>query len=134
MKDECIFERRDGLSKHPGSTALLRGKQGEDLAARFLEQRGLHILARNYRCRQGEVDLVARDGTTLVFVEVRWRGGQRFGGAVESIDIRKRRRLVAAARHYLGVSGVTLACRFDAILIQGNEDVVLEWVRDACWT
>ena len=133
MEDEGIFERRGSLSKRPGGNARLRGKQGEGMAARFLERQGLHILVRNYRCRQGEVDLVARDGDTLVFVEVRWRSSMRFGGAAESIDARKQRRLLAAARHYLGVTGVTLACRFDAILIQGQAGTVLEWVRDACW-
>ncbi|MDE1989626.1 MAG: YraN family protein [Betaproteobacteria bacterium] len=107
-----------------------QGCEGECLAARFLEQRGLRIIARNYRCRRGEVDLVARDRDTLVFVEVRWRSGNRFGGAAESIDARKQRRLVAAARHYLAVFRVTLACRFDAILIEGGTGETLEWLRD----
>lgn len=130
MKDEGIFERRGSLGKHSGSQSLQRGRKGEGLAAWFLEQRGLRIIARNYRCRQGEVDLVARDRDTLVFVEVRWRSGKRFGGAAESIDVRKQRRLAAAARHYLAVFRVTLACRFDAILIEGEAGETLEWLRD----
>ena len=133
MKDEGIFERRGGLGKRSGAQALQRGCRGEFLAARFLEQRGLRIIARNYRCRRGEVDLVAREKDTLVFVEVRWRSGNRFGGAAESIDARKQRRLVAAARHYLAVFRVTLACRFDAILIGEEAGETLEWLRDIFW-
>jgi putative endonuclease len=68
--------------------ARLRGAQAEETAARFLAARGLVVIARNYRTRQGEVDLVARDGDTLVFVEVRARSWNAFGGAAGSVDFR----------------------------------------------
>jgi len=70
-----------------------RGAAAEALAARFLAARGLTIIARNYRCRGGDIDLIARDRDTLVFVEVRLRSGDAFGGARASITAAKRRRL-----------------------------------------
>ena len=81
--------------------AQAAGGAAEEAAARFLERNGLAIVARNYRTRLGEIDLVARDGATLVFVEVRMRSSERFGGGAESIGWRKRSRIVAAARQYL---------------------------------
>jgi putative endonuclease len=107
-----------------------RGAAAEELAAEFLEGRGLRIVERNYRCRFGEIDLVARSGTVLVFVEVRARTSEAFGGAAGSITVAKRRRLVAAARHYLAKHRVHRACRFDVVLVRGREQEV-EWLADA---
>lgn len=106
------------------------GVDAEAMAAAFLEKRGLAIVARNYRCRLGEIDLVARDGATTVFVEVRKRASSAFGGAVESITTAKRRKLLKAARHYISRLPTTPQCRFDALLIQG-EPPRIEWIRDA---
>ena len=106
-----------------------RGDSGEALAAAFLERRGLRILSRNYRCRFGEIDLVAESGSTLVFVEVRARRSDAFGGPAESITPAKRRRLVAAARHYLAAAGER-AARFDVVLIRG-EPPRIDWITDA---
>ncbi|MCC6535124.1 MAG: YraN family protein [Burkholderiales bacterium] len=106
-----------------------RGRHAEALAARYLERRGLRIVARNWRCRRGEIDLIARDGPVLVFVEVRQRASRSHGGAAESITLAKRGKLVAAANHYLARAGMESPCRFDAILVDGQEH--LEWVRDA---
>ena len=108
----------------------LRGAPAENLAAAFLERRGLKILARNYRCRFGEIDLVASSGAGLVFVEVRARESGAYGGAAGSITAAKRRRIVAAARHYLAKHRVRSACRFDVVLIQGR-DREIEWLTDA---
>jgi putative endonuclease len=102
----------------------------EALAAAFLEGRGLTILVRNYRCRLGEIDLVARDGGTTVFVEVRRRASSAFGGAAASITRAKRAKLIRAARHYLSRLRDDPQCRFDALLIEG-EPPVIEWIRDA---
>ena len=107
-----------------------RGGPAEDLAAAFLERQGLRILERNYRCRFGEIDLVARSGELLVFVEVRARTSEAFGGAASSITATKRRRLVAAARHYLATHRADRACRFDVVLVRGAEQQV-EWLTDA---
>jgi putative endonuclease len=107
-----------------------RGAAAEELAAAFLEGQGLRIVERNYRCRFGEIDLVARSGTVLVFVEVRARMSEAFGGAAGSITAAKRRRLVAAARHYLAKHSVSRACRFDVVLIRGREQEI-EWLANA---
>jgi len=107
-----------------------RGAAAEALAAEFLERRGLKILARNFRCRGGEIDLVCADGRTLVFVEVRLRTNQNFGGAAYSITPLKQRRLVLAARHYLARhSGAP--SRFDAVLLGDLAPERIEWIRNA---
>jgi putative endonuclease len=107
-----------------------RGEAAEALAAVFLERKGLAIVARNYRCRLGEIDLVAREGETTVFVEVRQRASSAFGGAAASITATKQARLVRAARHYLSRLKTMPACRFDALLIEGDPPRI-EWIRDA---
>lgn len=107
-----------------------RGGSDESLAAAFLEREGLKILERNYRCRFGEIDIVATAGGILVFVEVRARRSEDYGGAAASITAAKRRRLLAAARHYLAARGAERACRFDAVLIRGEERRI-EWLIDA---
>ena len=106
------------------------GVDAEALAASFLEARGLQIIARNYRCRLGEIDLVARDGATTVFVEVRRRASNAFGGAGASITPKKRLKLLKAARHYLSRLSTLPQCRFDALLIEGQPPRI-EWIRDA---
>jgi len=106
------------------------GAAAEELAAAFLEREGLKILERNYRCKFGEIDLIAQSGTTTVFVEVRARTSERFGGAAESITAAKRRRIVAAARHYLANRRVARACRFDVVLLRGSGPAI-EWIPDA---
>ena len=103
------------------------GARAEEQAARFLAGRGLIILARNYRCRGGEIDLVCRDGATLVFVEVRLRTHPGFGGAAASITPAKQRRIALAANHYLAGKPLP-ACRFDAVLLDGAN---LDWIRNA---
>jgi putative endonuclease len=107
------------------------GKRAEDLAARFLEARGLTILTRNFRCRGGEIDLVCRDGPALVFVEVRLRRNANYGGAAASITARKQQRIILAARHYLAANaGADVECRFDCVLLGGDANAI-EWERDA---
>jgi putative endonuclease len=107
-----------------------RGGPAEDLAAAFLQRQGLHVLERNYRCRFGEIDIVARSGGQLVFVEVRARSSEAYGGAAGSITAAKRRRLVATARHYLARRGADAPCRFDVVLVRGTEQR-MEWLTDA---
>ena len=103
------------------------GARAEEQAARFLAGRGLKILARNYRCRGGEIDLVCRDGAILVFVEVRLRTNRDFGGAAASITPAKQRRITLAANHYLAGKPLP-ACRFDAVLLDGAG---IDWIRNA---
>ena len=106
------------------------GKDAEDLAAAYLQRAGLKLVARNYRCRFGEIDLIARDGKTLVFVEERMRSSNRFGGAAASITAAKRAKLLRAARHYIANVAQPPACRFDALLVNGKERSI-EWLKNA---
>ena len=103
-----------------------KGVAAEQAAADYLATQGLSLVARNYRCRGGEIDLIMRDGASLVFVEVRERAGSRFGGAAASITAAKQGRILLAARHYLSRHNLDLPCRFDAVLIQGGQ---LQWLR-----
>jgi putative endonuclease len=104
------------------------GAAAEALAAEFLQSRGLVIVQRNYHCRGGEIDVIARDGVTLVFVEVRFRSGSGFGGARASITAAKRRRLKFAAGLFLSGLEREPACRFDAILLDRLEVARIEWL------
>ena len=94
------------------------GKIGEDLAVAELERRGYAILARRYRTTHGEIDIVARDGETTVFVEVKARATAEFGTAAEAVTPRKQRKLTAMAVDYLARHQLTHApCRFDVVAI-----------------
>ncbi|PZO08844.1 MAG: YraN family protein [Lysobacteraceae bacterium] len=108
------------------------GAAAEAAARATLEAQGLRTLASNVNFRFGELDLVMRDGDTVVFVEVRYRRNDRFGGGAGSVDHRKRRRIVLAARAWLaGQRGLADApCRFDVVTAQG-EPPECEWIRGA---
>ena len=106
------------------------GAAAEAIAAEFLQARGLVVVRRNYRCRGGEIDIIARDGATLVFVEVRLRSSSAFGGVAESITSAKRRRLKFAAGLFLAGLRREPACRFDAILLDGLDAARIEWLVD----
>ncbi len=107
-----------------------RGDDAENLAAAFLQRAGITLVARNFRCRLGEIDLIARDGKTLVFVEVRMRSSDRFGGAAASITAAKRKKLLRTARYYLAGVARPPACRFDALLVNGVDNSI-EWLKNA---
>lgn len=110
------------------------GDGHEDAALRLLRAAGLVLLARNLGCRAGEIDLVMRDGDVLVFVEVRSRQGDAYGGAAASIGRDKQARLARAAAHWLPTlamrhwHGATPAARFDAVLFDGGQ---VRWLRAA---
>ena len=116
------------IERRRSTAAQAAGDRGEDRAARFLESQGLRIVARNYRTRMGEIDLVALEGAVLVFVEVRMRSAARFGGGSESVDFSKRRRIAAAARHYLMRLGREPPCRFDVVSLERDAPT---WIRGA---
>ena len=109
------------------ATTQAQGAAAEDRAARFLADRKLKVIERNFRVRGGEIDLVCRDGRSVVFVEVRKRSRADYGGAAASITPAKQARLVLAARHWLQRHGET-PCRFDCVLIDGDR---IEWLKDA---
>ena len=106
------------------------GARAEDLCAELMRGAGLRVLARNWRCRHGEIDLVAEEGRILVFAEVRFRSDARFGGAGESVTAAKRARIVAAARLYL-MRRPDAECRFDVLLLDRLEARSIRWIRNA---
>jgi putative endonuclease len=109
------------------------GRRGEELAEAFLRDRRYTIVARNYRCRAGEIDLVALDGPTVVFVEVRSRRGEACGTPFESVDARKQARVARVARHFVAARGWDgRDARFDVIGVRFDaEPPALEHLRGA---
>ncbi len=112
-----------------GGQRRAEGAAREASARRYLEAHGLVFVTGNFNCRLGEIDLIMRDGGTLVFVEVRYRSSERFGGAAASVDARKRARLSAAAGYYLARHRTDLPCRFDVVAIGPEERV--RWIKHA---
>jgi putative endonuclease len=115
------------------------GREAENRAERYLCAQGLKTVARNHRFARGEIDIVMLDGATLVFVEVRHRGSDRFGSAAESVYMVKQQRLVASAQHFLQTHSehARRSCRFDVAVVSlagpataSNGDAV-QWIRDA---
>lgn len=113
----------------PGNRRMTGGCY-EALAAGYLEGQGLEILERNFRTRTGEIDLIARDGRYLVFVEVKYRRDGAKGDPAEAVDLRKQGRIRGAARYYLYSHGYgeDSPCRFDVVGIMGDQ---VRWLRDA---
>jgi putative endonuclease len=100
------------------------GIRGEDEAARLLKNEGYKILERNYRCRFGEIDIVAKEGDTIAFVEVKTRGSEEFGSPKEALDARKRRHITRASMDYLNRqrrSGEA-HIRFDVVTVEKKGD------------
>jgi putative endonuclease len=118
-----------------GRVRLQRGAAAEALAAEYLSAHGLQVLARNVRCKVGELDLLCRDGEVLVVVEVRQRSRRDYGGALASVTGRKRRKIIRATRYLLEAAPQwrNHRLRFDVVGVQGLPDGApdLEWVKDA---
>ena len=112
-----------------------RGQAAEELAAAYLERRGLKLLARNVRCKLGELDLVCLDGALLVIVEVRQRTRCDFGGALASITGRKRLKIIRTAHYMLQCSPALRRrrVRFDVLGLEGKPDGAprMIWIKDA---
>ena len=107
----------------PALERILLGKSGEDYACRELERRGYAVLARGYRTRYGEIDIIARDGPTIVFVEVKARTDDRYGGGAAAVTLHKQAKMTAVAEDYLArrrLHGVP--CRFDVVAIGFSRD------------
>ena len=106
-----------------------RGASAEDCASQLLVDAGYRIVERNFRCKLGELDIVARDGDgdVLVFVEVRSRADDEHGSAVEMIRTTKQRRVVRVARYYLAtVEPVFEQCRFDVVAVTAGEAILIK--------
>ena len=101
----------------------------EDLALKYLKRRGLKLLMRNYSCRYGEIDLIMQDKAALVFVEVRYRKRDDYGGAVESVDRHKQSCIANTAASYLQTHSWDGPCRFDIVAIQGKAKP--QWIINA---
>ncbi len=107
-------------------STLAQGSAAEDRALAYLQSQGLVLVERNVRSRRGEIDLVMRDGSVLVFVEVRFRRSASHGGAAASIGATKQARMWHTAELYLQRRRLPAACRFDAVCIDGEN---LRWLK-----
>lgn len=108
---------------------LLRGNAAEEKARRFLLDKGLTEVEKNFRCKQGELDLIMRHGRTLVVVEVRFRQSKRHGGALESVTRGKQSRIIAATQIYLAQHKLDCPLRFDVVAISGDGGI--DWITNA---
>ena len=112
-----------------------RRKEGayyENLVAEYLKTQGYEILEKNYRCRIGEIDLIAKEGETLVFVEVKYRRSSEAGDPAEAVDARKQARILRTARYYMTRYHISedTPCRFDVVAVLGSN---VRLIRDAFW-
>ncbi len=112
-------------------TKAQRGKQAEDLACAYLQARSLRLIARNYACSHGEIDIIMADGAYVVFIEVRYREAGNYVRGAESVDARKRARLIATALYYLqrNAEHRRRPARFDVVDIAAAHSVT--WIKDA---
>lgn len=118
MEKRARKAEKAGKAAGQGNPRQALGLAGEDAACAELERRGYVILARRYRTRAGEVDLVARDGATLVFVEVKTRTSDAFGGGAAAVTWQKRQRLARVAMEFLARCGQSdVPCRFDVVVV-----------------
>lgn len=134
LRSRCAARTSPAAAPGAGSARQRQGYAAEALAGDYLQARGLEILARNLRCKAGEIDLIVRDGEVMVFVEVRARRDARFGGAAASVNRAKQEKLILAARYFLPrlsaryFAGRAPACRFDVVCFQVEG---LTWIKNA---
>jgi len=110
------------------------GKAAEEIACNFLRKKGLRLVSRNFCCRAGEIDLIMQDSEHLVFVEVRYRKTQLFGGGVASISYGKQQKILKTAHYYLLKNKLheRVACRFDVIAVSElPSGQHIEWIENA---
>ena len=115
-------------------TRKVLGARGEDLAVKYLKKKGYKVIERNYRCQWGEIDLVARQGDTLVFVEIKSRSSHGFGLPQEAVDRFKQDKLIEVARAYLAERRLTedITMRFDVVAVQlTSSGPDIELIQDA---
>lgn len=113
---------------------IFLGKRGEETAARFLKRQGLKVIKQNYRCRLGEIDIIAKDGNELVFIEVKTRSSVTFGSPAHAVDRRKQGQIIKAAQTYLMETRLhNSPARFDVVAIQFQNDMNprIEHIRNA---
>ncbi len=120
------------MKNHPDTDGI--GREGEDIACRALRERGYRIIARNWSCRFGEIDIIAREEGVLVFVEVKLRSHAEFGGAPAAVTPRKRARMISAARCFFSQTQAELPARFDVVAIDQGEIRLIQaaFEEDGC--
>ena len=108
------------------------GTDYETLACEYLTRHGYQILCRNFRCRQGEIDIIAKDRDYLVFIEVKYRRDEHEGDPAEAVDARKQARILRTARYYMTRYHISedTPCRFDVVAVLGSN---VRLIRDAFW-
>ena len=117
------------MSKAVVTAKRQTGDRYEEQAIAFLSQKVLTLVARNYQCKLGEIDLITMDGNTIIFVEVRFSKTSSFGGAAVSVTRAKQRKICLAALHYLQSKKRDNAlCRFDVLAFSESE---IQWIQDA---
>ncbi|HEY3326796.1 MAG TPA: YraN family protein [Novimethylophilus sp.] len=107
------------------------GPAAEKLAVEFLQRNGLRLIESNFRSRHGEIDLILRDGDTIVFAEVRLRSNSAFGGAAASITPAKQAKIIRTAQFYLQHTRSQASCRFDAVLLESLDATRVAWIKNA---
>ena len=110
------------------------GSAAEAAAAEWLEQQGLKLVEKNYRCKGGEIDLIMHSATDLIFVEVRLRKRSEYGSAAESVTVTKQRRIICAARHFLATHSrwQNSGCRFDVVATSDSTQAKeWQWLQHA---
>ncbi|MFZ1180814.1 MAG: YraN family protein [Herbaspirillum sp.] len=120
----ALFDRLHGAR----TSKQISGDAAEDAALAFLLQQGLHEVRRNFRCKGGEIDLIMCDDDVVVFVEVRKRSKDSYGGALASVTRAKQKRLIIAAQVFLQNYRRSPACRFDVLAYDGDR---LTWLKNA---
>jgi putative endonuclease len=111
------------------------GKNAENLVSNYLQQQGLKLIEANYTCKCGEIDLIMRDGETLVFVEVRYRKNDYYGDGVASVTKYKQHKIIRAATYYLQQNNLydKVLCRFDVVAAASENINNLQWIKNAFW-
>jgi putative endonuclease len=134
-RDPASTGPRDILRSQTVISKTQRGAAAEALASEYLQAQGLIVIARNLRCRAGELDLVCLDGQVLVIIEVRQRSRADFGGALASVTWRKQRKVIRATQFYSQRQAEwrTRVLRFDVVALQGTPNAAQEitWIKDA---
>ncbi len=111
------------------TSSIQKGQHYENLALSYLLDQGLELIARNYRCKWGELDLLMQERGTLIVIEVRYRKNDHYGSAVESVTANKQGRIVAATKHYIMTYKINQPIRFDVLAISG--DIQIDWIKNA---
>ena len=116
------------------ANTLQIGQATEAAALQFLLRHGLSLITKNYRCQFGEIDLIMKDGNTVIFIEVRYRKHLQFGGSASSITAKKQKKIMNTALHFLQHHQTDTASRFDVIAMSPSETKIpytIDWIQNA---